>query len=309
MQRLHNVKKKKLIKNSLCVLIAIFLFVNLNRIISFFFEDSIKLHKIKFADYAESGVAYTYLNELEYHQGGFQEILNCTGWAFAETGEPNDDKSVYLIFKGTRNAYMTGECGSAFSSVQTDVPGWKNIYGKYHNFAINVSTLMLPSDVYTIYVYVEENEHSKGIVNAGRSFKKDGVNLYSYRLGDIVDDIYPDQISNLFDSGWTTLESENDCIGVSGWEAIKDKNSEDSIFYLVFLGNNLKMVTIQMPTIYRTDVGEYLGSNDYIASGFRGALDTKNLPDETGVVYVVAENGGDLYRTEAYSYDINGEEE
>lgn len=310
MYQLGGLKRGKVIRNILLILISFFIFFNLNKIVYFFLDDSVKLHKVLFDDYNVEKPAYAYLNELEYHQDEFQEILCCTGWAFAETTEPNDNKSVYLIFKGKRNTYVSDKCALGFSSVQDDTMGWKDTYGVNHNFAINISTLLLPVDTYEIYVYVEENENSKGIVNAGQSFKKDGVRLYTYSLGEIVNSIDPGQINNLFDYGWIdNLSNGNGCIEVTGWQAIENGNSENSKYYLVFIGNNTENVTIQIPSIIRVGVGSYLGSNNQNACGFRGALDKENLPDETGVVYVIAENEGEFYRTEAYPYDINAKEE
>lgn len=306
MQQILFEKRKKIIKYMLCALFILIVFLNMNKIIIFFFDDSIKFHKINFDDYKQAGHAYTYLNEFEYNQDDLQEILRCTGWAFAETSENNDQKKIYLIFKGKKNSYITDEAGIGVSMVQVETPGWKNTYGGNHNFGIDVSTLGLPTDIYEIYVYVEENEHAKGIVNTGRGFKKCGVKLYSYSVGEIVGEIDPYQINNSFYKGWIdSLSSTNDCIEVSGWQAIENKNSENTCYYLVFVGSNQKNVTMRIPTIYRTGVGSYLGSPDYIASGFRGALNRERLPDECGDVYVVAENEGVFYRTESYPYDIN----
>lgn len=309
MRQLNIFKRKGLMRKSVFMICALLLLANMNRVVYTFFDDGIKLHKIDFDEYCTGNPAYTWVNEIQYQRDNLQEILYCNGWAFAETVGPNDNKGIYLIFKGKKNSYITEKYDGAFSSISED-SDWKNICGNNHNFSIMVSTMLLPSDIYEIYVYVEENEETKGIVSSGRSFRKNGVELYTYSLGEIVNNINPEQIGNLFDYGWIDhISNINGCIEVSGWQAIENQNSEDLSYYLVFVGENQKNITIHVPTIYRTDVGEYLGNNDYIASGFRGALDKKNLPDETGVIYVVAENDGELYRTEAYSYNINATED
>lgn len=296
-------KRAKFIVSCVCLLI---IFINMNRIISCFFENNVKIHKVNFEDYVSCGQAYAYLNEYEYDKENLQEILRCSGWAFAETTENNDNKEIYLIFKGNKASYITEKCSLLNSSVQTTTKEWKSILGDHHNFNIAVSTLSLPSDTYEIYAYVEENDKSKGIVDTGRSFKKEGVNLYSYSVGDIVESINPSDINNIFSCGWNDGPfSKNGCIELSGWQAIENRNSEASKYYLVFVGDNKQNVTIQIPNIYLTALEESLGSYDYIASGFRGSLDKKNLPDETGVVYVVAKNNGDYYKTAEYEYDIN----
>lgn len=309
MNRLSDLKKGKIMKYILFMLLSLLIFINMNRIVYFFFDESVKIHKIDFDDYNVDNPAYAYLREFEYYKDEFREILYCAGWAFAETTEPNDNKSIYLIFKGERNAYMTNKCVISYSSLQDEVQGWKNIYGSNHNFTIEVSTLLLPADTYEIYIYVEENEKAKGIVNVGQGFKKNGVKLYSYRLGEIVDSIDPEQINNVFDDGWLDgVLNENECIVVAGWEVIKNKNSENSKYYLVFIGNNHENVTLQIPNTIRLGAGKSLGNYDQNACGFRGALDKKSLPDKAGVVYVIAENTGEFYKTDAYSYDIDAKE-
>jgi hypothetical protein len=285
--------------------LLILLFVKMNNIVALFLNQQLQLQKVDFNDYNVAGKAYAYMNPYEYNRDDLKEVVRCSGWAFAETEASNDDKSVYLILKGKKNTYRTEKCGRALDDMHLFFSDWKKITGNANNFIVDFSTVVLPEDVYEIYVYVEENKTTKGIVSTGQCFKKEGIKLYDYTLGKKSDSINPTLIEKKFDYGWIDVTIINNCIDVTGWEAIESKTSEDSDYYIVYIGRNNQNVTIHVVNQYKTNIARYLENNIYMASGFAGRLDRKSLPDETGIVYVVAENQGELYRTEPYFYDIN----
>ena len=280
------------------------LFMKMNSIVSLLFPQQLQLKKVNFEDYNIEGKAYAYMNPYEYSDD-LKEVVRCSGWAFAETEGSNESKSVYLILKGKKGTYRTEKCGRNLDDIHLFFSDWKKITGNSNNFIVDFSTVVLPQDIYEIYVYVEENENTKGIVSTGQSFKKDGIKLYDYTIGEKSESINPAQIEKKFDYSWIDVSIINDCIDTSGWAAIDSKSSEDSDYYVVYIGN--KNVTIHVVNQYKTNIADHLGNNMYMASGLTGRLDRKNLPDEAGIIYVVAENQGVLYRTDAYAYNINSQ--
>ncbi len=297
-------------KKILFIIVAallLLIIINLNYIILLFCDDSIKVSKTDFNNYALlKDRAYVYMNPFEYIEDNLTELVFCSGWSFVETSQDNRDKKIQLILKGQENTFITRECDLLADDIHRR-EGWKTIPGTNNNFAIVFSTISLPADTYEIFVYVYENENAQGIASTGQSFKKEGVNLYEYPSVEICENINLDEITNLIDYGWITVEPVNSCVIVSGWCAIDSIKSEDTTYFLCFIGDNKNMVTIRQSNYCRADVADYLEDNIYMMSGFKGGLGNESLPDEKGEVYVVIEYEGNYYLSSPETYDISAD--
>lgn len=286
------------------IIFLVAIFINLNVIISFFLDDNLMIHRVNFADYENAGQAYVYMNELQYNENNIQEILTCDGWAFAETSLSNENKEIRLLLKGEKNTYITEKCGLRISSIQWSMEDWKSVPDGNNNFAIRISTITLPDDIYKIYAYIVENEQDRGIVDTGKSFRKEGIKLYEYTAGDICEDILPEIATNQFDNGWLTIENLNGCVRVEGWETVNNVESEKTKYYISYVGDNSDVVTIEVPNVYLDYIADHLGDNIYTGSGLYGALAFEDLPDTCGYLYVLGSYGELWFSSEGHRYDI-----
>lgn len=290
-----------------CVMVPLFavIFFALNQIVVSFFESSYQVHKVDFEDFSSLGTAYVYMNELEYNlEDNIQELLMCSGWGFAETNiESAETKELRLLFKGKKNTFISEPADMRFSTIEW-TQDWKKIFSSNNNFGIYVSTVNLPNDIYDIYVYINENEHNKGIANTGKSFKKEGVRLYEYTAGEIVDIVPPETATQKFSTGWFEISYENGCVRAEGWEAKEQIESEKICYLISYVGDNGKIVTIKVPNIFRMNIAEHLGDVKYMGSGFEGSLSREQLPDESGYIYVLGEYAEQLFVSNGYRYNI-----
>lgn len=286
-------------------IIAFFLiFFSLNSIVSFFFPEDYKVRKIDFDDYRMVGPAYYLMNDLEIVEGDLKESINCSGWVFAETEEPNDDKRGYLILKGRKNSYITSELAFKWSSIQYDVPEWKKIQGIYNDYNVSFSTVSLPNDIYEIYIYVEENENAKGIADTGHGFIKNGVHVMSFTDVEMMNVPEISTISETFDNGWMGFTWNDTYVEVHGWHIKEDIASDRMTYYAVFVGDNEKTLSFKMPSVHHVALAAELGSTQYISSGYVGCVMNEKLPDVKGRIYILAECNGTWYRTGETAYDI-----
>lgn len=286
----------------LIALVLVAVFFSLNQIVAWVLPNEYSVHKIEFEDYADVGEAYALMNELEIAEDDLRETITCSGWVFAETEENNDNKRAWLILKGRNNCYMTEELDFRISTIQWYASGWKKIQGDNHNFGIVFSTVALPPDVYEIYIYVEENDHSKGIVDTGRGFRKNGVQMESFTDVTVCDVPDVSQMETVFDHGWWNIYPQESHIRVQGWQIKEGIASDLLTYYAVFVGENGEVLSFQMASKNHRSLGDDYGRM-YITSGFEGCFDYDQLPDVKGLRYIVAEYNGQWYCTKGSAYD------
>lgn len=278
-------------------------FMSLNDIVSLFFGKESRLKKADFDDYANAGTAYALINDPDIMTDDIKERIYCSGWAFVETDERNDEKWGTMILKGRNHCYRTSDLSFRISSVQDDAVGWKNICGRENNYAITFSTVQLPDDVYEIYIYLEENENTKGIVDTGAGFRKNGIHMESFTDMEFCDTPDLEVMEVGFDHGWWDIYQEDTHLRIQGWQIKEGIPSEEFTYYVVFEGENGKTVTAKMPSKNHIGLGEDYGM-EYVTSGFIGCIDYDQLPDASGYRYILAERDGVWYRTNATWYEM-----
>ena len=244
------------------------------------------------------------MNPYEYNSDDIKELLTCTGWAFAETEENNDDKAVYVILKGHNKSFISRSAIMKSDDIHLRFPEWKQLQGGMNNFSISISTVILPPDSYEIYLYVEENRTNRGLIDIGQSFIKNGIRLSEGPRGTEIDKVDLIDIKGNLDKGWVNINKTAEWFKVSGWLIKTGVVSEDMSYYIVINGENEKNVILSVPNLYRTDVAESLGDTIYMGSGFAGQIEIDKLPDSHGKVYIIAENEGLWYTSNSYEYDI-----
>ena len=293
---------KKIIGCIAAALVLTAVCLSLNSIVSYFLlSPEEKVIRVDFNDYADVGKAYALINNIDILNEDIKERINCNGWAFVETQDSNAEKTGNLILKGRKNCYMTAELPFRISTIQQAMPNWKKIQGDSNNYALTFSTLQLPDDIYEIYIYVEENENAKGIVDTGAGFRKEGVDIQSFTDVTFCDIPKIEESWPVFDHGWWDMYDEGTHLRIQGWEIKEGIASEDFTYYGAFVGENGKVLAFKMPSINHASLGAEFGV-DYISSGFAGYVEYEKLPDSAGVWYMLAEHEGNWYRTEAYVY-------
>lgn len=286
----------------ICILICVLL--NLNRFVQYFFvDDENKIYKICFEDYASSKSAYALLNPFEYQSDSLLENVFCSGWAFVESDGENSQKSTQIILKGNKNSYITASATQFPDDVHV-TKGWKKIPGECNDFRINFSTIMLPDDSYEIYIYVEENSNTRGLINTGQGFRKKGILLMPNTIGEKVDNIPIEDISESFSKESLSIEYEEGAVKLTGWAWVEDLESEKLNYYVVCEGINGEKSTLNIPNQYRLDMISAFDNPFYTGSGVTGRFINSDLPDSVGRMYIVAESSSDKYISEPYFYNV-----
>lgn len=279
------------------------IFFSLNKIVSVFMPDEYAVRKINFEDYSDLEHAYTFVNDLEISENDIWETIICSGWVFVESDDTDTEKDGYLIFKGTKGSYISEELNFSLSTVAATFQGKINIGNTFNRFETQFSTLQLPPDDYAVYVYLEENENDIAIVNSGKGFRKNGVQIEQYTPVDAAVVPAAAEISAIFTHGWWGGYPEETNLRIQGWQIQEGVKSQNVTYYIVFEGNNGKTAAFKMPHVNHTTLINDYGL-EYLNSGFSGNLEYNQLPDTTGYQYIFAENNGNWCRTGAVPYDI-----
>ena len=289
---------------TVAIITSIAVLFSLNWIMLMLQPKEYRIREVIFSDYSMVGPGYALLNNLDYDEADITELICANGWAFAETEDEDSVTTGFLLLNGTKKTFITDECAFRYSDMQTRLSSWKKIRGKNHNFAVFFSTVTLPNDIYEIYIYVIENGKDKGIVDTGKGFIKKGVNIIPFTRTQVQNSIAVEQIPSTFDEGWHTLDNNEGFVDVYGWDVVFGKDSEESTYYVVFVGNNGKNLTRKMPSLISEGVRDKIGNDCYLYSFFRGSVMNTDLPDQSGLYYIAAENQGQWYVSGAKPYQV-----
>lgn len=105
--------------------------------------------------------------------GGEFSKVDVSGWAFCETEYENDGKTITVILKAQdcQQCWYTGSPAGIRADVRKVYP---NARGDYHGVTSQFVTFGLRNGVYDVFLYVKENENTKGLIDTGMNLVKNG---------------------------------------------------------------------------------------------------------------------------------------
>ena len=154
--------------------------------------------------------------------GGIKEIAHLRGWVFSENALPNENKAISILLVGSKGQF---EVKTNVGHRQDVFNAFKDVcdtYGINHGFAIEFSTIGIPSGEYELYGYCCENESAQGIVHLGYKMIKNARKL-SFVASNNTDSIEPELIeindpTALVDAYLDVLvQDESGDIRIEGW--------------------------------------------------------------------------------------------
>lgn len=292
------IQKKKIFIGTVIIIFAFLIYASLNRIIVKFLNEEMQLYKINFEDYDCDTHVFFYIDPIEYESESLFEMVCYTGWAFIPAEKNSKDKRISLILKGRKGSYITADCGGIYDDLHNRLKGWKDIPGNNNQFYARFSTVNLPDDIYDIYLYVEEGGEIKGISPTNYAFKKEGVRVSEYvPRSKINDEFRYSQIAKTIDKGWMGVLCEPEYVKVTGWGGVDSIPCEEAEYFVVFEGNNGSQVVVEAIKNCRVDVVEEFKDFLYAESGYSCGLETSQLPDDIGRVYLIVKFGDKYYKS------------
>lgn len=240
-----------------------------------------------------------YAADVRVTENWLDQIL-IEGWAFCQTSDNNDGKTVSIILQSEQAAFelqgdvlMRIDVKSVFQEL-TD----KN----NHGFATEFSAAKLPYGVYSIIIKVIENNQNYGVVQVPDKIIKDrnGCRIYNFTKDYKAEVVTLDlslASSNGFQRGISNPYVEDGFLMVDGWGVVEGEDSASQKLFVQIVDIEGKSTLYSTDPVSRGDVVNHFGNQRYLESGFRTKIPVENIlwGDKGVAIGVVAELNGQLY--------------
>lgn len=290
--------KNKKILLFLLILLAAWLLLS-NSIIGYLWN---KIHnsipeQINFIDFSNNR-SFSIEAEIDYCfiQNEMLEVLSVSGWAYnsEQISQETDEKEIAIILKSAKQSYFI-PC-STYLRHDTRQPD---------GFGTEVSLLELPDETYRIYLLCLENEESYGISATSWLVNVDHGNI------DLCD--YPSQqlemdckeavtVTNMKYSPGISVSSDK--IDLWGWACISDTITDTQEIIVSFSDHENNTYYYSSGSVERYDIVDYLGSENYIMSGFQATIPGEDLDQYNWTIGIYVKQNDKLYRApKIFSYN------
>lgn len=248
-------------------------------------------------------------NEIQYAIDTFNdedqtlfESVQFVGWAFLpenKRGEKNEtgialvghNKDIYL-YKAAPNmmrADVNVLCGDSDN----------------HGFNYTISTISVPSGVYTVYVYCGDGGENQGIISTEYILEKNGKNVSVYSTAskeEHISDVNDDEVStftSLDAEAQTFLDivtvNENGSASIAGWAYVPEKDAAAQQIQLLLTFSDGTASLFDAQQISRPDVAEAFSSELYTMAGFNALIPAEGLATQNFTVSVLVKDADGLH--------------
>ncbi|MDE7313649.1 MAG: hypothetical protein K2N87_18830 [Eubacterium sp.] len=144
-----------------------------NRIILYFDKDA-KAERVDLSDYYGDATVHYYIDTYE-KRGGLLEKYYIQGWAYCETEQDNQGKTISILLKNTKNdsCYKIENKAQYRIDVYEAFKKEKKIYNAMNGLESCFSTIGISEGEYQLYLYVEENKTDYGVTATNLFYVKD----------------------------------------------------------------------------------------------------------------------------------------
>lgn len=248
--------------------------------------------------------------------GGMFENSFIIGWAFVETEQPNSNKYTEMLLVNDKHCYRLpveqltdrDKYQNWIKDVQALYPDRK-LQNQYLGFISHISGINIQDGTYDIYLYQWENEENYGFTRTNYQIVKAGSNL---QLKDEILKSVPAKqiapvaeaeisVSKVLDglSAWKT-----DGLLLSGVILVFDQNCEEQQVYLRLQYDDIDAY-YTANSMLRLDISERYDDERYEMCGFVSYITLDEIPSDTMIVTLFAENGGQVYQGRSFILDTS----
>ncbi len=267
-----------------------------------------------FSDFLGEGTPICAIDQfLPY--GDMLETVGIQGWAYVPTQEDSRDCKTIMVLQNEEYCYeLPFELPEDYENyvflVRSDVIDANHLTHQTVGYAGEFATYMMENGIYDVYIYRWENENAYGIVHTEKQLVKQDADLRLRNWRCVAADkpAIPLEEETV---RYSSLEASSVADGelmLSGWMFVRGKNSDKQQIYLNIkdeAGTDVWYTTL--PT-ERADVANGQKDDRYIQCGFKGTISLDDIPDYAVTVTVFAEINGRLYRGDAYSMNLDKEQ-
>jgi len=234
--------------------------------------------------------------------------ITVDGWAFVETEQDNINKTVKLIFVSDDVSYeVDTDLGVKQRLVQT--LNDKKVPKERTAFSTTFSPLGMKNDVYTLYLYVSENDENYGILNTGREFRKGYRNFIELNGGEIVEnkDFSKASVNNSINYRIDWCRIKDGKLDIYGWAFLENTESSENRIYLEIQKPDGTVSFYSTKRFFREGVGEYFKDDRYNHSGFQALIPLSAIGQGDNIITIII--GTDSRAVNGHTFFLDGKTE
>jgi len=258
--------------------------------------------RIEFSDLISNSEVYQYLDAVEILDDIYETVI-FTGWAFCETDDHDDNKTVQVVFKGRNLTYSfealmnshRDDVGRAFPDMNVNIAKT--------GFITKFSLLNMKNGDYGLYLYVKENDHVFGLANTYKRFTKSGNRLTAFEPRIVKNFRGVNENEDMvYSIEHFSIDENGDCI-ITGWAAVIGLDSANQAVYIELEDVRGKKITAETIMKQRPDVADHFGDKKYADSGFYAKITPEHIKNDlyTARARVIIENDG-LHASEPFIF-------
>ena len=292
------ITKEKICYILFCICFLVYL-VLANNIVYLFLRDSSDLKiGLPLEEYPTTATGH-YGIETSENQGGMTEDFRIYGWAYLEADtDTSKSRNVTVILENEKGKTF---CAPAVTSIRPDIylqeiKSYK-VPSSSIGFEAIFSTLILPDDLYRLYLYVEETQDVCALIDTGTTYSKFESEMHDHDMDPVQID-QPMQVQEaLF--AIDQVEYEGEYLLVKGWGFFTnfDENEEKLERYIAIRNGKNEERFYQLGEMERPDIAQAYGER-YLNSGFRNFFYLPpDFDDEQLTISLITEKDGIFYRS------------
>lgn len=283
----------------LCLLWIVFS----NKIISIYLNRNTPITSMQNIENQSIAPVYYGLDIVEF-QNGFFETLEVSGWAFSEGIE---DQRVYLLLQSDDVLYKV-QCAN---SQRSDIYGLyiSNDYDVNNDmvgFYANISTIGIAEGIYELGLIIADNEGYIGMIEIGKSFLKDGIQMQEIECSPTSLELENELIEGCntrFAIDDIEIDLENSILKISGWGVVFGVVNTKEKYVKIETETGINYY--EVASKYRKDIADVFGM-EYSLSGFWAEIPIEVFDEGKMAISLVLKDKDDFYVTEAKDYSYEG---
>lgn len=241
---------------------------------------------------ARGGFFDFYVNEQD-----LMEKLVFSGWSFFKGHEPGERNNRGVALEGSNgDVYLFAEDRDLYKAEAN------TLAGDVGNYAYNysVSTLTLPSDTYSVYVYCGTEGDNQGVVPMKHKVVKRGRNLSVVLQSTRVDDLDLTAVEKGARVAIKefTVEGEEP-LEITGWAYVEDHDTADQEVFMALLYGDGQIAVFDTAAVARVDVGKHFSNALYNMAGFNAIIPRDQLASEDFEVIGIVRDADGLHTSSA----------
>lgn len=289
--------KKKITYVMLMILVISYLLLS-NALVASLTKNSFQKKNGDISSIATRPVIYAIDKVNDEDQSLFERVL-FIGWALFQDHIPGETYDLGIALCGSGGDLYFFSAPSNY--IRRDIDAIAGDTG-YHGFELSISTILLPSDIYSVYMYCGTEDKNQGVAQTDYVLEKNGKNVSVYTSKSKEVDIAKEILGvPVVEDAVTCIDTEMvDSKGkatIEGWAYIPEHNASDQKVYVLLNYDNGTSQVYDTKKIARSDVAEAYSNDLYTMSGFSATISAEKLKSEKFEVALLIKDKEGIHTT------------